>query len=539
MSYKYIVIPGRHHAVTRFQVQHLKEVLQRDDVEPTAQIIWAVTSANHSGTQRNPISGTRRLGMIEAVSAVEKLPSQSYRITNMTQKPNFAHYVLEEVRLESKGRVRLTPETTLVVCSTAEVARQYSDLGFAIDTAEFNEDFTQQVAVRPWDVVEELIKSGPQWRSSAIVQDELTPACFEYYERYGLGDDIVEIFEDPLIDSDDGDITTTRDYSAYRQAFEDGAKRKVADFEQYVLPGRILDVGCATGETIKLLAQKPELFESDFYGVEAARPLYQICQQRKQNGEFGGANTFFYQRNIMRSSLFPHNSLNTIITMALTHEIESYLGRDELHRFIQRMYDITAPGGVYINYDVAGPEDKDQIVYALLNDTDGQNPDDVLPEIDEVELPEFLKSLSTKARFHRFVQEFRAHEGDQISAHFETIEGSEYAVLRHGDLCDFLAKKDYVQSWHSEMHERFCFWSYSDWTQALQAVGFEIAEGSEPKQNTWLIENRFAPAAQVFTLQGEKLVEHEAPVTNVLLVAKKPLVAAGLFEAARSYLKRI
>jgi len=178
------------------------------------------------------------------------------------------------------------------------------ELGFSVESAEFDESFTRQLAVRPWDVVEELIKSGPQWRSSAIVQDELSSACFEHYERYGLGDDIVEIFQDPLIDSDDGDITTTRDYSVYRQAFEDGAIRKVAEFEQYVRPGRILDVGCATGETIKLLSKKPELFESDFYGVEAARPLYQICQQRKQTGEFGDANTFFYQRNIMRSSLF-------------------------------------------------------------------------------------------------------------------------------------------------------------------------------------------------------------------------------------------
>jgi len=124
VSFKYLLLPGRHHAITKFQVAHLKELLQREDVDRSTQIVWAVTSANHSGTQRNPISGTRRLGMIEAVSAVEKLPSQSYRITNMTQKQNFAHYVLEEVRFESKGRVSLTPETTLVVCSTAEVASQ-------------------------------------------------------------------------------------------------------------------------------------------------------------------------------------------------------------------------------------------------------------------------------------------------------------------------------------------------------------------------------------------------------------------------------
>jgi SAM-dependent methyltransferase len=523
VSYKYLLIPGRHQAITRYQVNHLKEVLSRPDMDRGAQVIWAVTSANHAGTQRNPISGSRRLGMIEAVAVAEDLPSQVFRITNMTEKPNFAHYVVENIRLESKGRTNLHPEDTLVICSTKAVAKQYSDAGFAIDTAEADETFEHQLGPRPWDVVEELIKSGPQWRSSAIVQDELHPVCLAHFERYGLGDDIVEVFQDPLIDSDDGDITTTRDYTTYRQAFEDGAIRKVADFGQYVQAGRILDVGCATGETLKLLSKRPDLFESDFYGVEAARPLFQICQQRKDNGEFGSANVFFYQRNIMRSSLFPHNSLNTIITMALTHEIESYLGRDELRSFIKRMYDITAPGGVYVNYDVIAPNNKNQMVYALLKDDDGDNPNTLFPDMPESSLAEFLRTLSTKARFKRFVKDFRANEGDVIAVSYETIDGKEYAVLRHADLCDFLAKKDYFDSWHSEMHERFCFWEYSDWTQALTEVGFEISEGSETKQNSWLIENRFAPAAKVFKKDNDTLIEIEQPVTNVLLVARKPL----------------
>jgi len=210
--------------------------------------------------------------------------------------------------------------------------------------------------------------------------------------------------------------------------------------------------------------------------------------------------------------------------MALTHEIESYLGREELLRFIQRMYDITAPGGVYINYDVVGPEDKDTQVYALFTSTDGENPANVFPEIDESELPDFMRSLSTKARFQRFIKDFRFEEGDQALVSHETIDGSEYAVLRNADLCDFLAKKDYVQSWHSEMHERFCFWSYTDWVEALEKVGFAIGEGSAAKQNNWLIENRFEPAAKVFTYENGVLIPKEQPVTNVMIVAEKPLI---------------
>lgn len=520
--YRYLLVPGRHHAITRFQIEHLKQLLARGDVAPDAEIVWAVTSANHAGTQRNPISGSRRVGMIEAVAASEGLPSEVYRITNMRERHNFAHFVLEEIRLLSKGRVALTPSNTLLVCSTQSVAAQYQALGFSVDTAEYSDNFAEQIAVRPWDVIEKMIASGNNWSNDATIANDLHPTCLEYYTRYALGDEIIEIFNDPLIGSDDGDITTTRDYSVYRQAFEDGARRKVADFSQYVQPGRILDVGSATGETLKVLSQQPELFESDFYGVEAARPLYQLAQQRKDAGEFGDTNIFFYQRNIMRSTLFHESSLNTIITMALTHEVESYLGRDELIAFLQRMYDILAPGGVYINYDVVAPNNKDQEVYALIVDTDGDNPEDLYPSIEPYELPGFLRTLSSKARFLRFIQDFRAEEGDGIAVRFEIIDDKEYAVLRYGDLCDFLAKKDYLNSWLSEMHERFCFWEYSDWLAVLREVGFTIHEGSELKTNPWLIENRFAPAATVYRrIDGALEPLAEPPATNVLLIATK------------------
>ncbi|HEX7484497.1 MAG TPA: methyltransferase domain-containing protein [Candidatus Saccharimonadales bacterium] len=532
MTYRYILIPGRHQAVTRFQIDYLQKLLTQntqwyedaDAVDRRAEVVWAVTSANHGGTQRNPVSGSRRLGMIESVAASEKIPSQVYRISNMTEKPDFAHYLIEEVRLQSRGRTAMNPTDTLVVCSTPAVTEQYRAMGYTVATAELDEATGSLRGPRPWNVVEEIISSGADWRSNTIVRDDLHPVCFDHFERYGLGDHIVEVFQDPLISSDDGDITVSRDYQTYRRAFENGAWRKVGEFASEVEPGRILDVGCATGETLKLLSQQPALFESDFYGVEAARPLYQICEQRKSAGEFGNANMFFYQRNIMRSSFFAHNTLNTIITMALTHEIESYLGRDQLLAFVKRMYDMLAPGGIYINYDVVAPDDKDTLVYALLNETDGENPEDVYPDIPEEKLQEFLSGLSTKARFRRFVKDFRANESDQISYDYEVIDAKEYAVLRRADLCDFLAKKDYIDSWHSEMHERFCFFEHQEWVELLQQTGFEIESTSQAKQNPWLIENRFEPAGKVYTKTADGQLELEPqPVTNTLLFARKPL----------------
>jgi SAM-dependent methyltransferase len=510
----YILFPGRHHLITRFQIDYLKTLLQEHQ---DAEIIWAVTSADHTGTQRNPISGARRLGMIEAVTAVEQFPSEVYLIPNRRQRPDFAHYLIEEIRTQSNGRIAMQPTNTIVACSTDAVIAQYQALGFEIATVE-----QQSQAALPWDVVQEIIAAGAQWAENKEITQLMHPVCQRLYRQYHLAGLVQTIYTDPLVGSDDGDITATRDYASYRAAFEDNAWRKVNDFAEFVQPGKIVDVGCATGQTIKLLGERPELFESDFYGVEVARPLYEICQQRKTNGEFGDTNVYFYQRNIMQSELFDPGSMSTVITMALTHEVESYLGHEELLKFVSRAYEMLAPGGVYINYDVVGPEDREREVYFLPRRDDGENPEDLGWALEGEELSSFLGKLSTAARLTRFVHDFREHEGDGIVLRYESIGDHEYAVLTHGDLCEFLAKKDYLDSWKSEMHERFCFYTHDEWCEVLTQAGFEIVSGSRAITNPWLIDHRFAPAGQVYDMIDDVLIKRsEPPVTNTLLVARK------------------
>lgn len=500
---QFILFPGRHHLITRFQIERLSGLLR---AHPRATVVWAITSANHGGTQRNPIPGMRRLGMIESVAAATNLPSLTYLIANKQPKPDFAHYVIEEIRTQTGGRVAMTPENTLVACSTPAVISDYEQLGFAIDPVERGANNGTD-AKRPWEVVEELIESGA---TDPTATQDLHPAALEYFLRYGLGEVIEQVYADPLIDSDDGDITITRDYATYRAAFEDNAWRKVSEFGDLVRPGRIVDVGCATGQTIKLLSEKPALFESDFYGVEVARPLYEICVQRAENGEFGDANVFFHQRNILQTQLFEPDSLDTVITMALTHEIESYLGRDALHEFCEHVSTMLRPGGIWINYDVVGPDNPDELVLAQFTSDDGLSTGN-------------LRSLSTRARFERFVHDFRHEEGDGMTYRSVLLNGVEYCEMRRADLYDFLAKKDYVDSWLSEAHERFCFFSPDQWIQVLEAHGFVCTKDSRPIQNSWLIENRFSQGVEVFRTDSSGALEPDDwSWTNVLLVAEKP-----------------
>ena len=535
--YKYILLPGRHHAITQFQIDYLQSAIKEKntkllngkhvELDSNAEVVWAVTSANHANTRRNPISGARRLGLIEHVTSINDLSSLIFLIQNMDIKPDFAHYIVEEIKLQSNGLIELNPQNCLVACSTPDVIAQYESLGFEVLPMELKDgNLDTTIARRPWELIETIVAKGDTWSADLKLQIEFANGCLEYYQKYSIAQTIYDVFEDPLQEaSTDGDLTDTRDYEVYRQAFEDNAFRKVDQFSEFVEPGRILDIGSATGQTIKLLTERSSLAESDFYGVEAARPLYAICQQRKENGAFGNANVFFYQRNIMQSTFFPDNSLNTIITMALTHEIESYLGRQALLEFITRIYKMLAPNGVYINYDVAAPNEKDTEVFVKFNDFDGVNPseEEITKQLSESELAAFLESLSTKARFIRFAHDFRGAEKDTMSYTRKSISSENYFVMRYGDLCDFLAKKDYVENWHSEMHERFCYWEYSDWTEALAKVGFVVEPVSKAVTNEWLIENRFAPAAKVYKKNSEgQLEEMPQPATNIMLVARKP-----------------
>lgn len=499
---RYILFPGRHHLVTQFQVTRLRELLAQ---HPGAEVVWAITSADHGGTQRNPLSGSRRLGMVEAVAAVEGLASLTFRIGNRSPKPDFAHYVIESIRTQSGGRVAMTPANTVVACSTPAVIEGYAALGHTIDTVELG---TQQQ--RPWDVALAIIAAGEGWDDDEAITAAMDPTSRQHYLRYGLAEQLQQIHSDPLIDSDDGDITETRDYATYRAAFEDNAHRKVSEFAHLVRPGRIVDVGCATGQTIKLLAERPELFESDFYGVEVARPLYEICRQRQSNGEFGDANVFFHQRNILTTQLFEENSVDTVITMALTHEVWSYLGPDALAAHIRHTFSMLRPGGVWINYDVVGPDRPDEEVLVSFTTDDGAASGE-------------LADLSSRARFERFAQDFRAEESERISYELTDVDGVEHVRLTRRDLYEFLAKKDYVDSWLSEAHEAFCFWSPQDWVTELEAAGFRCTPDTRGVRNQWLIENRFAPAARVFTVDEHgALVPDDWSWTNVLLVAEKP-----------------
>jgi SAM-dependent methyltransferase len=495
----YVLVPGRHHVLTRFQADYLARL-----AGARTTVVWAVTSANHENTKRNPIPYHRREAAIERFSVSTGLRSVVVPVFDTAPTDRFAEVTLKNVAI-ALG-LDLSPANTVVACSTPEVADLYAKLGFRIAPVEAGAAGDPD---HPWDVLTRLAAGDETWRELAH------PATVDVYERYRLTDAVRTVVNDPVVGSEGG-LTATRDYRVYAEAFAGGAARKWAAVRDHVRPGRIVDIGCGAGDVLELADREPALRESDLIGVEIARHLYEECVHKKAQGGFRNPNVYFYRRNVLGGAVFPPRSVDTTLTFSLTHEIWSYGDRwDSLRRFVAAIYDHTAPGGVWINSDVCGPDDRDRPVLLRLDRADGDNPTAVrrdLAERSPEEAAAHVAGLSTRARFDQFVHDFA------FPVAFEAM-GDDRVRLALGDAMDYLTRKDYTANWLSETREQFCGIGYADWTALLADVGFEVDPASGTSRNDWIVANRIAPVASLAHADGRAM---DWPVTHVRLVARRP-----------------
>nr|WP_156609766.1 methyltransferase domain-containing protein [Auraticoccus cholistanensis] len=521
------MLPGRHHLLTRFQIAYLAElfagrVCAGDGtpvaLEPDAEVVWAVTSANHSGTRRNPVPAHRREAMVERVGALEGMPFSVVPVVDTTPTDRFATTVVETVA-GTLGR-RPSPTETVVACSTAAVAAMYQALGYRVVEVEADTATRARLQaagfddLRPWDVLELLVAGDDRWR------ELVHPACLDVYERYDLAAEVARICTDPVV-SDEGGLTETRDYATYTAAFDDASDRKWEQVRDFVRPGRVVDLGCAAGGLLERAAREPVLHESDLFGVEVSRHLVAEAEHRKAQGVFANPNTWFLQRNLLTAPVFEDASVDTTLTLAVTHEIASYgEGVVDLRRLTERVARHTRPGGVWINSDVLGPRDGTRRVVLRLRCDDGSNPDaprdlDGLPAAD---VATHVAGLSTRARLDQFALDFPRLSGGRFEP--APVPGSRTDVeLSLAEAMEFLTTKDYTDNWLSECHERFCDLDWDGWVELVTAAGFDVDPASRPWRNEWIVEHRLDPVASLHDPgTGEQLAW---PETHVLMVARR------------------
>ncbi len=541
----YVLFPGRHLLNTAFQGRYLTGILQMPperllfldgrppaNTEPIDQVIFAITSANQEHSRYNPIPfHVRAIGVDRFARTLELTLGIRYRIMGIPHyrpTPRFARYTLQEIAEQSEGNLELTPENCVVLCSTEALIAQYRELGFAILPAELGEP--EPVPRTPMLLVQHFVAVGEKWRHDPALRSELAPATFDLWQDFpDIPRRVLRLWRDPLL-NEAGSLTNDRDYGVYALGMsnQEIISVKYADIKETLLPGKIVDEGCADGALLTMVAR--DFPDSDLIGIEITGEFMARARERQRAGHFGGSFVHFHQRNILHE-IFEPNSIDTTISNSTIHELWSYGdGERTVREYFARKYAQTRPGGRLVIRDVVGPANTAQEVVMWLDRRDGSNEGVFRESAGRDELAQHLRSLSTYARFLRFARDFRAESGGPgIAYHELEIGGEALILLSLRDAVEFMSKKDYLDNWRSEMHEQFAFWDFGEWKAALAGAGFRIVEdpnapeqGSRVYTSAWIVENRWRGRVALFSRSGGGLQPLPYPATNIILVGEKP-----------------
>jgi len=483
--------------LTKFQHQYLRNLIEdRINGNKVERIVFAVTSSNHENTRRNPVPLYLRTMAITQFAHDLPCEIKIYPLPDAAYSKKFAKYILSQIFYQSGEK--LTPENTILACSTPNVINLFKKEGFSnlpVELIDSKKD--KYSSLRPYEVIDLLITSGKNWRHDEKWKEYASEATQNVYLEYNLGGLIVELFRDSLI-SEDADITETRDYNTYAAGMDKNIQFKFEDIKPFVKEGKIVDVGCGTGALINLLAK--EFQESDILGVEATRKFYEFCRLQEYANPF----VFFYRRNILDQN-FKENTINTFVYSSILHEIYSYIGKETLIKVFKNTYKQLVNSGRIVIRDVVGPENAKKIVYMELNQKDGKSAGDI-------------KKLSTYAKFFRFVKDFKPRK---IKFKKVKIDGKELIKLYLVDAYEYISKMNYIDNWQSEMREEFGFWSFKKWEKELKKIGFKIVDGSKDFQSQYIIDKMYKGKVVLCSLKGKKLIEENYPPTNMILAGEK------------------
>lgn len=540
----YLLFPGRHLVNTRFQETYLLNALARPlseqatlgappPVEPLDELVIAVTSSNQSHSRYNPIPfHVRAIGVDRFARRLKDARGVSYRlvgIPHFDQTERFCDHLVKVVREETEDDLVLTPQNTVVACSTPGLIDDWVALGYCVLPVEYQGEGQPLAAPRPLDLVQRIAAVGDAWALDKLLQEALSPAWLDLLQDLPeVPRRLVRLYRDPLL-TEDGSLTETRDYATYARAMDAIIPLKLREIRPGITAGKIVDEGCADGALLVALAKA--FPDSDFIGIDIATEFIARAHERQRAGEFGGAFVHFHQRNLLQP-IFEPASIDTTICNSTLHELWSYGdGEATVRAYLAEKFRQTRPGGSLVIRDVVGFAERDRRVFMSLDSTDGSNTD---PDTDDAaapmaELAAHLGGLSTHARFLRFQRDFqtalreagRLGAGKPVAAEALTVAGRSGFKLRFQDGIEFLTKMTYVDNWRAEMNESFAFWSLDEWKHALRDAGFAVDDASHAYLSAWRVEHDFKDKVRFYAdAAGEAVLA--LPPTNMVLVGRKP-----------------
>jgi ubiquinone/menaquinone biosynthesis C-methylase UbiE/nicotinamide mononucleotide adenylyltransferase len=456
---------GRFHALTRGQAELVASFSQEVSLQ---RIVCVVTSADHSGTRRNPLDAETREALLRPALAATGKPFALVRVNDIPDDAAWVEHVRAAVRAQTG--IELAPTSTTLVSANREVQALFAAAGFTLATAPAG-------GLTPSELIARVV-DGKEWKSEAAA------STIDVFTRREVPALLARIFADKLR-TDDGELASHRDFASYGAQMDASLVQKVEDLLPWVKPPRIADKGCGTG---KLLVELSRRFPgASLVGVDLSRELL----RRSDENTYAGGDVELVAGDAADQQL-PDSSADTVIFSSIMHEIYSYSGYDKarIDRALASAARELKKGGRLLIRDGISPDARE----VLLD----------------------LMDAPTAAQLERFAREFKHGNG----ARYEKVAPRAGALatvrLSAHDANEFLCKKDYLKHWDIEIHEEYGALTVGEWRAALARNFFGVLTITS-YVNAWILQNRYRDHVKVTELDGTSFW----PATNAVIIGER------------------
>ncbi|MGZ3438811.1 MAG: methyltransferase domain-containing protein [Polyangia bacterium] len=456
---------GRFHALTRAQAELVTSLAQEVTLE---RLVCVITSADHSGTRRNPLDAETREELLRPSLAATGKPFDLVRVADIADDGAWVEHVRRAVR--AQAGVDLLPEDTTLVSANRDVQALFAAAGYRVAA-------TPAGGLTPHELIQRIV-DGKEWKSEAA------PATVEVFERRGVTARLALIFGDK-VRTDDGELSSHRDFATYGAQMDASLVQKLEDLLPWVLPPRIVDKGCGTG---KLLVELSRRFPgASLVGVDLSREFL----RRSDENTYAGGDVELVLGDAADQQL-DDGSADTVIFSSIMHEVYSYSGYDKgrIDRALTSAARELRPGGRLLIRDGISPDPRE----VLLD----------------------LMDAPTRAQHARFARAFKHGQGAPFTE-VETRAGAVATLRLSAHLAnEFLCKKDYLQNWDIEVHEEYGVLTVDEWRLALTRNFFAVRT-IKTYVNEWIRKNRYEGHVNVTELNGTSFW----PATNAVIVGER------------------
>jgi len=269
-------------------------------------------------------------------------------------------------------------------------------------------------------------------------------------------------------------------FDVYAAGMEASAGDK-ARLLEFVLPGRIADMGCGSGTVLELLRRR--FPDSRISGVDLNGEMIRRCRER-----FPGIDL---RTHDVSTKVFDDGSMDTIVFCSVMHEVFSYKGYDygAVRLALRSAAAALRPGGRTVIRDGVKPAREEAVYLTFRNEP-------------------------ARLKFLRFAKEFGSSE-----VVWREVDGRTQVARR--DAMEFLTKYLYDVNWVHEVKEHFGVFTLAQWGDEVRAAGLRVIH-EESYLIPWLRDTHWAKDLTLEVRSADGYRPGEWPHSTLLLAAERP-----------------